>query len=46
MKLKHILITVIVLLNVGFTLIASYIAYDYNSKIVEDAYDVIKSIKL
>jgi len=46
MKLINILIALIVLFNVGFILITSYIAYDYDTRMVQDAYEVVRSLKL
>ncbi len=46
MKLRNILIAMIVLFNVGFILVASYIAFDYDPHILQDAYEVVSSIRL
>jgi len=38
------IISAVILFNVVFILIAAYIAYDYDPKLVHDAYDVVSFI--
>ena len=42
--IKRTIFSVIVMLNVGFILLAAYLAYDYDHKMLQDAVDITYSL--